>query len=93
MTSDRAAAYGRVMNTLADLGATKLQAPESERLREASDTLLFSESYASPGAEEAMEDVERLVDHLVDSGRWSAERAQGLLEDVQDCGPLASIAS
>jgi hypothetical protein len=93
MTSDRAAAYGRVMTTIDELGSTKFQPAEIERLREAADTLLFAESFAAPGAEAAIDDVEQLVQHLVDSGRWTAERANTLLDDVQECGPLATIAS
>ena len=50
MTSDRAQAYGRVVATIEDLGPTKLQATEVERIRQAVDTLLFSETLDAPGA-------------------------------------------
>ncbi len=91
MTSERATAYGRVVATIEDLGSTKLQREEVERLREAADTLLFSESIDAPGAREALEGTEDLVHHLVESERWTEERAQRLLDDVSACGPLTAV--
>jgi len=91
MTSERAAAYGRVMTTISDLGASKLQPAECERLRSAADTLLFSETIGAPGARAALEDVEDLVEALVDSGRWMDERAHALFENVQACGPFTPV--
>ncbi len=91
MNSERATAYGRVVATIEDLGAAKLQPEEVERLREASDTLLFSESIDAPGAREALESTEDLCHHLVESGRWTEERAQRLSDDVSACGPLAAV--
>jgi hypothetical protein len=91
MTSERATAYGRVVATIEDLGATKLQPEEVERLREAADTLLFSESIDAPGAREALESTDELCRHLVESDRWTEERAQRLSDDVAACGPLTAV--
>jgi hypothetical protein len=91
MTSERTQAYGRVVKTLEDVGPAKLLADEQERIREAADTLIFA-----PGADEAraaLEDVEALAEHLVGSGRWTAERAQQLLDDLVACGPAPVSAS
>jgi hypothetical protein len=89
MTSERTQAYGRVMRTLDDLGATKLHADEQERIREAADTLIFAATLDEARA--ALADVEALAERLVASGRWTEERAAGLLDDVLACGPLAPV--
>ena len=49
MTSDRAQAYGRVVHTLEDLGQTKLNAAEQDRIRDAADTLHFAEDPSDEG--------------------------------------------
>jgi hypothetical protein len=88
MTSERAQAYGRVTATLAEVGPVKLQPAEQETIREAADTLLFCEDVAGdPAAQEAIGAMEQLVERLVDSDRWTRERAQDLLRDVESCGP------
>ncbi len=89
MNSERTQAYGRVVKTLEDLGPTKLQPLELERVREAADTLIFA-----AGVEEtrtAMEDVDALVEHLVASDRWSEERARQLVDDLLACGPVTAV--
>jgi hypothetical protein len=91
MTSDRAKAYGRIVATIEDVGATKLQPSEVQRIRDAADTLLFSETLDAPGAREALDDVEALTDHLVDSDRWTEERAARLVDDVAECGPVTPV--
>jgi hypothetical protein len=91
MTSERATAYGRIAATIEDLGATKLQASEIDRIRQAADTLLFSETLDAPGAREALDDVEGLIQHLVESDRWTEERAQRLFDDVAECGPVVAV--
>ena len=91
MNSERATAYGRVVATIEDLGATKLQASEIDRVRQAADNLLFSESLDAPGARESLEDVEALTNHLVESDRWTDERAQRLFDDVAECGPVIPV--
>lgn len=92
MNSERAQAYGRVMKTLDDMAAAKLQGDEQARIRNAADTLLFSESPDAPGAREATSDLEALIHHLIDSDRWTEERARALADDVLGCGPVAQLA-
>lgn len=89
MTSERALAYGRVKKTIEDVGSAKLQPIEIERLREAADTLLFIEEPAD--ARDALRDVEALCLHLIESGRWSDERAAQLRDDVAACGPVSPV--
>ena len=90
MTSERTLAYGLVVKTLDDLGPAKLQPAEQDRIREAADTLIFA---AEPDeARAALEDIEELAEHLAASDRWTPERAQQLLEDLTDCGPVAPVA-
>jgi hypothetical protein len=86
MTSERSLAYGRVMKTLEDLGPAKLHDFERDAVRETADTLLFSTDN-DPGADVARSDVEDLVHGLVESGRWTAETAARLLDDILGCGP------
>jgi predicted dinucleotide-binding enzyme len=91
MTNERASAYGRVVATLDEVGATKLQPGEVERIRHAADTLLFCESADDPAGRQALEDVEELAMHLIDTGRWLDTRARALADDVAACGPLAPV--
>jgi hypothetical protein len=91
MTNERASAYGRVVATVDDVGATKLQPGEVERIRAAADTLLFCEDLDDPAARQALEDVEELAMHLTDTGRWLDTRARQLADDVAACGPLAPV--
>jgi hypothetical protein len=90
MTSDRTQAYGRVIKTLDDLGPAKLQPAEQDRIREAADTLIFAADLDE--ARSALADVEALVEHLVASGRWTAERAEQLAVDLLACGPVTPVA-
>jgi hypothetical protein len=88
MNSQRSHAYRRVLQTLADLGPSKLLAPEQERIRNAVDNLIFScDLTADVAACEALEDIERLCRALVDSGRWEEATAMRLADDVARCGP------
>ena len=88
MTRQRAHAYARVMKTLRELGPAKLLPAEQERIRGAADALVFSASIATDrSARAAFLDVEALCDHLVQSGRWSTERADELASDLWLCGP------
>ncbi len=91
MTSERAKAYGRVVATLEDLGPTKLQPAEVERIRQAADTLLFSDTEDAPGAREALDDVDQLTTHLAEGERWTVERASRLFDDVAECGPVVHV--
>ena len=88
MTLQRARAYARVMKTLRELGPAKLLPAEQQRIRSAADALLFSPSMATDqSARAAFLDVDALCEHLVESGRWSAERAVELANDLWACGP------
>lgn len=88
MTSERALAYRRVIKTLDDVGPTKLHATEQTQIRHAADALLFSSRLDSDvAAQAALEEVELLCRTLVDSGRWPAESAMRLADDVAECGP------
>ena len=89
MNTERTQAYGRVVKTLEELGPTKLQSAEQERVREAADTLIFAADLDEARA--AMTDIDVLAEHLVASDRWSEERAQQLVEDVLACGPVTTV--
>ena len=89
MNSERTQAYGRVVKTLEDLGPTKLQPAEQDRVREAADTLIFAADLDE--AREAMADVDVLAEHLVASDRWSEERAKQLVDDLLACGPVTAV--
>jgi hypothetical protein len=91
MNSDRTQAYGRIVKTLEDLGPAKLLATEQIRIRDAADTLIFA-SEADHDVLAASDDVRTLAEHLVESGRWTEERAAKLVEDIASCGPLAPVA-
>ena len=91
MNTDRTQAYGRIVKTLEDLGPAKLLDTEQVRIRDAADTMIFA-SDADRDVLAAAEDVRVLADHLVDSGRWTEERAAKLVDDVSSCGPLAPVA-
>jgi hypothetical protein len=90
MTSDRTQAYGRVVKTLEDLGPSKLQPAEQDRIREAADNLIFAVDLDESRA--TLEDVETLAAHLVSSGRWTSERADALVSDLLACGPVTPVA-
>jgi hypothetical protein len=88
MSPNRAQAYRRVINTLDDLGPSKLQAVEQDRIREAMDTLIFcAELSGDGGARQALEDAGSLCRSLVESGRWEEITAMRLLDDLYGCGP------
>jgi hypothetical protein len=89
MNTDRTHAYGRVVKTLDDLGPTKLQPAEIDRIRDVADTLIFAAT--AEEAHAALADVRELTDHLVAVDRWTEERAEQLLSDLQDCGPIAPV--
>ena len=89
MNSERTQAYGRVVKTLDELGPTKLQPAEQDRVREAADTLIFAADLDDARA--AMADVDSLAEHLVASDRWSEERARQLVDDLLACGPVTAV--
>lgn len=92
MTPDRSKAYGRVVHILDDVGAAKLLPAEQDAIRQTADTLLFASSLTGSGAREALEDIAELAERLVESGRWTQERADELADAVGDCGPLSKAA-
>jgi hypothetical protein len=93
MSPERSRAYRRVMETLAELGPTKLQDTERERIREAADTLIFSRGLShDEAAREALSEVGRLCGALVDSGRWEPVTADRLASNVSACGPAVMAA-
>jgi hypothetical protein len=88
MSPERTQAYGRVINTLNELGPSKLLADEQDRVREAADTLIFaSDLIEDPAAVEALSDAEALCAALVESGRWTEITAARLAKDLRECGP------
>jgi hypothetical protein len=89
MNAERTQSYGRVVKLLDEIGATKLQPAEQERIRDAADTLVFATDIDEARA--ALEDVEALAEHLVATGRWSDERASRLTEAVLGCGPVTPV--
>ena len=89
MNTERTQAYGRVVRTLEDLGPTKLQPAELDRVRDAADTLIFASGIDE--TREAMADIDSLAEHLVASDRWSDERAKQLVEDLLACGPVTAV--
>ena len=89
MNTERTQAYGRVVKTLEDLGPTKLQPAEQDRVRDAADTLIFASGLDEARA--AMADIDALADHLVASDRWSEERAKQLVDDLLACGPVTPV--
>jgi hypothetical protein len=91
MTSERTQAYGRIVKTLEELGPVKLLASEQERIRDAADILIFAEG-SDDHVIAAIDDIRSLADHLVESGRWTEERALLLVDDVAATGPLAPVA-
>jgi hypothetical protein len=92
MTSERTQSYSRVVRTIDEIGPAKLLDAEQQRLRDAADTLIFSAGVEA-AERAAIADVEALVEHLTESGRWTAERASELRDDVLGCGPLAPVAA
>jgi hypothetical protein len=92
MTSDRAQAYGRLMQTIREEGHDTLSAEECTLLREAADALLFCEALADDDeARDGLTRVGELAGDLVGSGRWGPDRAEQLLRDIESCGPLAAV--
>jgi len=85
MTNERTQAYGRVIQTLSELGPTKLLPAEQARIRDAADTLIFASTPEE--AREALRDMGALAEHLLGTGRWLEERVDTLVADLLGCGP------
>ncbi len=76
------------MQTLIDLGPSKLLDDEQERIRLAVDNLVFSQDLQEDAAaRDALSEVGHLCRQLVDSGRWEQATAARLAHDVAECGP------
>jgi hypothetical protein len=76
------------MHTLSELGPSKLQLDEMDRIRQAADSLIFAEDLRDdPMVQVDLEDVETLCRDLVESGRWEQVTAMRLVSDVSQCGP------
>jgi hypothetical protein len=89
MTSRRAQSYGRVVETLRSVGGSKLHAEEQDQIREAADALLFCDDLDSGSeARLALDAARELAHYLADTGRWTPQAADRLLEDVAGCGPV-----
>jgi hypothetical protein len=94
MTSDRSQAYGRVTKLVDDLSASKLHAAEQQTIRDAADALFFCEDLsADADARAAIDALERLVDGMLESERFTPETAERLRSDVRGCGPLELVVS
>jgi len=88
MNPERAHAYRRVIETLAELGPTKLQAAEQERIRYTADNLILcTDLLEDDPARDSLEDTELLCEVLVQSGRWERGTADRLIEALRACGP------
>lgn len=88
MSPERTRAYRQVVQTLKELGPSKLQAGEQDRIRDAADNLIFSSDVnEDAAARNALEDVEQLCRDLVASGRWEQVTADRLAADIARCGP------
>jgi hypothetical protein len=85
MTNERTEAYGRVVQTLDEIGATKLLPAEQARIRDAADILIFA--FDLEEAQDALRDIGSLAEHLLGSGRWLEERVDRLLANLLACGP------
>jgi hypothetical protein len=85
MTNERTQAYGRVVQTLDELGPTKLQPAEQARIRAAADILIFAGDLDE--ATMALQDMGELAEHLLKSGRWLEERVDTLVANLLACGP------
>ena len=88
MNADRAAAYGRVMKTLSDMGPTKLQPSEQDLIREAADAMLFADDLETDAhARMAYNALQEMAERLVEADRWLFQTADRLMDDIEQCGP------
>jgi hypothetical protein len=95
MSPERTQAYRRVMHTLDELGPSKLQSEEQDRIRLTADNLIFSAGLDDDGgaARQALRDTEELCAALIESGRWEPVTAQRLERDLRACGPAPLVAA
>ncbi len=88
MSPERSHAYKRVMNTLDELGPSKLLPEEQDRIRHAADILIFSGDPTGEETSAALGDALMLCEALVASGRWEPATAARLADDMSSCGPM-----
>jgi hypothetical protein len=80
------------MQVVRDDGPDALAVPECELIRQAADSLLFcSRERWDDEARAALTNVGELAGDLVASGRWGPDRAEQLLNDIERCGPMATV--
>ncbi len=92
MSPERTYAYRRVLHTLQELGPSKLQPDEQDRIRYAADSLIFcSDLIEDDETRDSLEDTELLCEVLVESGRWERMTADHLVEDLRACGPALPV--
>jgi len=89
MNNERTQAYGRVVQTLGELGPTKLLPAEQARIRDAADVLIFAADIEE--AREALRDMGALAEHLLSTGRWLEQRVDKLAADLLACGPSVAV--
>lgn len=87
MNPERSLAYQDVMQTLRDVGPSKLQPEEQERIRQAADALIFCSALTDQEARDALADVAALCAKLVSSGRWELVATAKLADRLKQCGP------
>jgi hypothetical protein len=92
VTSERAKAYGRIMEIVQAEGPQALEPDEQALLREAADALLFCEDISfDEEAREALAQVSDLTGTLVGTERWDAARAEEVLRELEACGPAQLV--
>jgi hypothetical protein len=92
VTSERAKAYGRIMEIVQAEGPEALQPDERDLLREAADALLFCEDISlDDEAREALASAGDLTGTLVGDKRWDPLRAERVLQDLEACGPAQLV--
>lgn len=75
------------------LDTLSLTREQQDVIREAADSLLFSEDLAGDAhAREALAELHELAGKLIEEGLLSAATVQRLVADVEDCGPVAPVA-
>ena len=77
----------QLIDVLSKEDGVTLRPSETEALRNAADALFFEEESVA----EARDGAQAVLDALVDSGRWSDERASQLAASLDGCGALAVI--
>lgn len=92
VTPERAEAYGRIMRIVSAEGAERLDPEEQSLLREAADSLFFTEDVgADPEARDALAMANDLAGNLVGAERWSPDYAEQVLQDLEACGPAQLV--